>query len=140
MNRIFKFSEINFEDCEQCYKKGLYATKKNAVSIWHFSSGQELPLHKHTTGDDIWIVIAGEGEYLWSEQEDLENTYEPNPKKVVLPPEKVYIKCNKRKIGKNTIIVNEAGVFHGLRNNSSEQLVIVSIEGPLPIGGLYTSR
>lgn len=77
-----------------------------AVVAWSVEPGQRIALHVHPTGQDTWVVLAGEGLYFI----DREQT--PRP----LKP--------------GTVAVAPAGSVHGALNTGRERLRFVSVVSP----------
>jgi quercetin dioxygenase-like cupin family protein len=82
-------------------KETLWTGDTSRINLMNLLPGQEIKPHIHD-GDHIWVVLEGSGVLLSSEGEA-----------------KAIITGN--------IIIAPKGQYHGVRNNSNENLVFASI-------------
>ena len=73
-----------------------------------YPSRRELPAHFHPETDDVWIVLAGEGEYYLGNGET--HPLEPG-----------------------MVAVAAKGDIHGGRCTGDQPLVFVAISAPMPV-------
>ncbi len=82
----------------------------SAVVCWHVEPGQRIDLHSHPTGQDTWIVLAGEGHYF------------PDQSGEFLP------------LRPGSIAVAVRGAIHGAINTGPTPLRFVSVVSPAESG------
>lgn len=82
----------------------------SAVVCWHVEPGQRIELHTHPSGQDTWIVLAGEGEYF------------PDQTGNVLP------------LFPGSIAVAKRGAVHGAHNTGAIALRFISVVSPAESG------
>ena len=87
-------------------KVTLFASDHMLVGLNCFEPGQEHALHGHAEMDKVYSVVKGTGSFLL---EGSEQAMEPG-----------------------MLLVAPAGIPHGIRNTSSERLVVLAILGPGP--------
>ncbi|WP_429884622.1 cupin domain-containing protein [Geoalkalibacter halelectricus] len=86
---------------EAARKIALAATDHSRTTLWCLAPGQQIHPHVHA-GDHVWVVLEGEGTFLG------EN-------------------ASTRQIKTGSVVVAPAGRAHGIRNDSEQGLVFVSI-------------
>ena len=105
--RIFTMSEVA-KSSDEAAVKTLFASHEHSNSVvWSVTTGQEVACHKHTTSDDIWIILQGSG------------LFHPEPGQSV-------------RVSAGQVIVNPAGTCHGLTNDGDEDFVFVGVIAPVP--------
>ena len=105
--RIFTMSEVG-KSSDEAAVKTLFSSNEHSNSVvWVVKPGQEVACHKHTTSDDIWIVMQGTG------------LFHPEPGQDV-------------RVSAGQVIVNPAGTCHGVTNDGDEDFVFVGVIAPVP--------
>ena len=105
--RIFTMSEVG-KSSDEAAVKTLFGSHEHSNSVvWVVKPGQEVACHKHTTSDDIWIMMQGSG------------LFHPEPGQDV-------------RISAGQVIVNPAGTCHGVTNDGDEDIVFVGVIAPVP--------
>lgn len=89
-------------------------TPEHKVNLWTIQAGQTVPMHSHANSECVIITMAGQGEYRQGD-----GSYD---------------------IKKGTMTVAPPGEAHGFWNNNSEPLVLLTIEGPGPLGTRVLER
>ena len=87
-------------------KATLFESERILVGLNSFEPGQEHALHAHAGMDKVYQVVAGSGVFLLEGRE-----VEMSPGIVLVAPE---------------------GVPHGIRNTSTDRLVVLAILAPGP--------
>jgi len=87
-------------------KATLYQSDRVLVGLNAFEPGQEHKLHAHAGMDKIYHVLAGSGVFL------LQGRAEP--------------------MEAGMMLIAPSGVPHGIRNSSSERLLVLAILTPSP--------
>lgn len=87
-------------------KGTLFESERVLVGLNNFEPGQEHKLHAHQGMDKVYYVLSGSGLFLLEDSE--------------LPMEA------------GVMLVAPDGVPHGIRNTSSERLVVLAILAPGP--------
>lgn len=82
----------------------------SAVVCWHVEPGQSIELHTHPSGQDTWIVLAGEGHYF------------PDPSGSFLP------------LSPGVVAVATRGAVHGALNTGTTALRFISVVSPAESG------
>jgi len=91
---------------EKMGKSTLFSSERMLVGINSFEPGQEHRLHAHEGMDKVYHVIEGKGVFLLEDRE-----VEMHAGLMLIAPE---------------------GVPHGIRNTSSERLVVLAVLAPAP--------
>ena len=105
--RIFTMADVA-KTSDEAAVKTLFASHEHSNSVvWAVKPGQEVACHKHTTSDDIWVVLQGSG------------LFHPQPGEDV-------------RVGAGQVIVNPADACHGLTNDGDEDFVFVGVIAPVP--------
>ena len=105
--RIFTISEVA-KSSDDAAVKMLFASHEHSNSVvWAVKPGQEVACRKHTTSDDIWIVMQGTG------------LFHPEPGQDV-------------RVSAGQVIVNPAGTCHGVSNDGDEDFIFVGVIAPVP--------
>lgn len=105
--RIFTMAEIGKSSDEAAVKTQFASCEHSNSVVWVVKPGQEVACHKHTTSDDIWIVLQGTG------------LFHPEPGEDV-------------RISAGQVVVNPAGTCHGVTNDGDEDIVFVGVIAPVP--------
>jgi len=80
------------------------------VVAWHVEPGQTIAPHVHPSGQDTWIVTAGQGDYIVDGQ------------------------GTTRVIRAGDIVIAHTGAVHGVHNPSAEVLRFISVVAPAEAG------
>ena len=91
---------------EKMGKSTLFSSERMLVGLNSFEPGQEHRLHAHEGMDKVYYVIEGRGVFLLEDRE-----IEMHAGLMLIAPE---------------------GVPHGIRNTSSERLVVLAVLAPAP--------
>jgi mannose-6-phosphate isomerase-like protein (cupin superfamily) len=87
-------------------KATLFESERILVGLNSFEPGQEHALHAHAGMDKVYQVVAGSGVFLLEDRE------------VAMSP--------------GIVLVAPEGVPHGIRNTSTDRLVVLAILAPGP--------
>ncbi|HIM14871.1 MAG TPA: cupin domain-containing protein [Acidobacteria bacterium] len=93
-------------DATKMGKSTLYHSAQFLVGLNAFEPGQEHALHAHAGMDKVYHVIEGSGLFLLDQQE--------------VP------------MRAGMLLVAPGGVPHGIRNTSSERLLVLAVLAPAP--------
>ena len=108
-DRVFNIDELAKFDADVPQKVLVYQTDKTLAAMWCLEPGQDVFLHAHPNGDDVWICLEGEsGLYFAGEGEEIQ-------------------------INKGMAILAKAGQTHGMRNTGKDRFVFVGVCGPVPL-------
>lgn len=102
MAEVLEVAKLKKFNDEKRHHEVIWSDDHSKVSLLCLKPGQEVITHTHH-GSHIWTVIEGKGELLSGK--------------------------NSQPIGVGQIVVVPALEDHGIRNSSSENLVIASITG-----------
>lgn len=91
---------------EKMAKTTLFQSDRLLVGLNAFEPGQEHKLHSHAGQDKVYHVLEGRGLFL------LEDREEP--------------------MQAGSLLVAPEGVPHGIRNDSAERLLVLTILAPAP--------
>jgi quercetin dioxygenase-like cupin family protein len=91
---------------EKMGKATLFRSERVMVGLNCFEPGQEHALHAHNGMDKVYHVISGSGHFLLQDRE--------------LPMEA------------GVMLIAPEGVAHGIRNDGSEQLIVLAVLAPAP--------
>ena len=58
--RIYHVSEVA-KSGEKARKTIFCETDATSCAVWVVRAGQEVAVHTHTTSDDVWVCLQGEG-------------------------------------------------------------------------------
>jgi len=83
------------------HKETLWTGDTSRINLMNLLPGQEIKPHLHD-GDHIWVVLEGRGVLISTEGED-------------------------KNISTGNIIIAPKGQYHGVRNNTKENLLFASI-------------
>lgn len=111
LKRIFQSSDFVQPTMDEEPKRSVITESADAVVVmWHLLPGQRIRPHIHPNGQDTWIVMSGSGDYS------------PCAGEMTTP-----ISCGQ-------VVVAHAGQVHGVLNNTSEPLQILSVVSPANAG------
>lgn len=105
-DRVFEAARHFREGATEPPRIVITESEHAALVAWSVEPGQRIALHLHPTGQDTWVVLAGEGLYFT----DREETARP------LKP--------------GSVAVAPAGAVHGALNTGTERLRFVSVVSP----------
>ena len=91
---------------EKMGKATLFRSERVMVGLNCFEPGQEHALHAHEGLDKVYHVISGSGHFLLEDRE--------------LPMEA------------GVMLIAPEGVAHGIRNDGTEQLIVLAVLAPAP--------
>ena len=91
---------------EKMGKATLFRSERVMVGLNCFEPGQEHALHAHQGMDKVYHVISGSGHFLLEDRE--------------LPMEA------------GVMLIAPEGVAHGIRNDGTEQLIVLAVLAPAP--------
>jgi oxalate decarboxylase/phosphoglucose isomerase-like protein (cupin superfamily) len=117
----------------QSRKFGLWAGERMQAAAWRLRPGQQIVPHMHPNADGMIVVLAGHGDFLVFDEEEPnpDMCYVPSPEKVIVGPTEGSIgEPSRRPIGPGSVGFAVAGVFYGLDNTGSDQLVAVAVTAP----------
>lgn len=109
MTRIFNAVECSRPNPAGAERTVVHQTAEAALVIWHLLPGQDIAPHVHPAGQDTWVVLSGEADYVLGEGET-------------------------RRIRAGEVAVATAGQLHGARNHSDAPFVFVSVVSPSDAG------
>ena len=66
--RIFSLQEILDRMPGRAGRTVLYAGEYAVAGLWRLEPDQEIHPHRHPGSDDVWVVLAGEGECRLEQQ------------------------------------------------------------------------
>lgn len=107
MDKFYEITDYAIKDDEKALRTVFYSTDATSGSVWVIQPGQTLAKHSHNNSDDIWVIIKGEGIFYPTPDEEIS-------------------------FHAGQVIVNKKGECHGAKNTGSEDIVFVSIVGPVP--------
>jgi mannose-6-phosphate isomerase-like protein (cupin superfamily) len=87
-------------------KSALFESERLLVGLNAFEPGQEHKLHAHSGMDKVYHVLAGSGVFLLAGREE--------------PMEA------------GMMLIAPEGMMHGIRNTSTERLLVLAILAPAP--------
>ncbi|ARJ65131.1 cupin [Magnetospirillum sp. ME-1] len=109
MNRIVSIQEHTHPNPEQVERVVVAQSEQTALVVWHLLPGQEIAAHRHPHGQDTWVVISGEAEYLLGGGET-------------------------RMIKAGDLAIAAPGQTHGARNRGAVPFVFASVVAPSDAG------
>lgn len=109
MNRIFTIDEHTRPNPGQVERVVVAQSEQAALVVWHLLPGQEIPPHCHPYGQDTWVVIAGEADYLLGGSES-------------------------RVVKAGDLAIAAPGQTHGARNHGTVPFVFASVVAPADAG------
>jgi len=117
MDRFFTVSEIikGLSSDDRATKIVLYENDRTNTAIWYVPPGEEVVAHWHPNSDDIWVILAGEGEYYLGDG----TTYT---------------------IQAGMVAVAFKGQIHGVKAKGSEPLIFVAFQSPVPAEMIKAGR
>lgn len=109
-SRIFHSADF-FQLADGEPVRSVITESQNAVIVaWYIQPGQTIAPHTHPYGQDTWTILQGQGDYYL----DKEGTT--------------------RAIAAGDIVIAPTGCVHGVRNNSSQPLIFISVVSPAEAG------
>ncbi len=102
----FRPEEHAVYDSERMGKSALFESERLLVGLNAFEPGQEHKLHAHSGMDKVYHVLAGSGVFLLTGREE--------------PMEA------------GMMLIAPEGMMHGIRNTSTERLLVLAILAPAP--------
>ena len=102
----FRPEDFAVYDTERMGKSTLFQSDRLLVGLNSFEPGQGHRLHGHAGMDKVYHVLSGRGVFL------LEGREEP--------------------MEAGMMLIAPEGVLHGIRNTSSERLLVLAILAPSP--------
>ncbi|MGL4847628.1 MAG: cupin domain-containing protein [Clostridium sp.] len=106
-NRLFKVKDFKIDNDNEATKTVFYTSDYTSGSVWSVKPGQVVKSHIHTTSDDLWICIQGEGIFYPNSEEEIFIT-------------------------KGDMVLSRANEQHGMKNTGNEDFVFVSVVAPVP--------
>jgi mannose-6-phosphate isomerase-like protein (cupin superfamily) len=91
---------------DKMQKVNLFETDNMFSDIYCLEPGQEQKSHAHKGADKVYFVLEGSGVFIVGDDE--------------------------RELGSNNIVLAPSGIEHGVRNDSSSQLVVLVFMAPNP--------
>lgn len=110
LTRIFDGAEFVQKSDGEPIRSVVTESSDTVVVMWYVLPGQTIQPHFHPSGQDTWIILSGNGEYIL----DAEGTTKP--------------------ISSGQIVVAHTGQVHGVINKGSEPLQFVSVLSPQDAG------
>lgn len=111
LKRIFQIADfVQLSGDDEPVRSVVSESPDAVVVMWHLLPGQRIPPHLHPAGQDTWTVVSGQGVYF------LDADTESQP-----------ISCGQ-------VVVAHTGQAHGVINNGSEPLQIISVVAPADAG------
>jgi quercetin dioxygenase-like cupin family protein len=109
MSRIFTIKEHARPNPDQVERVVIAQSEQAVLLVWHLLPGQEIAPHRHPHGQDTWVVLAGEAEYLLGGGEV-------------------------RMINSGDMAIAAPGQTHGARNRGTVPFVFTSVVAPADAG------
>lgn len=109
VQRIFHSSQC-FEPADEPVRSVVTASPDATIVAWYVKPGQHIKAHRHPCGQDTWIILSGQGEYVINEAGET------------------------RSIQAGDIVIAHTGEVHGLRNTGSEVFSFISVVAPAQAG------
>ncbi len=109
MTRTFHAPASARPNPEAVERTVIHQTAEAALVVWHLLPGQEIPPHRHPAGQDTWVVLSGEAEYLME-----------GGRTLILRA--------------GDIAVAERGQIHGARNLLEAPFIFTSVVSPADAG------
>jgi 13S globulin len=125
--RIYHVSEVA-KSGEKAIKTVFCETDATSCAVWVVRAGQEVAVHTHTTSDDVWVCLQGEGVFYLAKKTDelLDNGEQVNFKSER--------SCRYKQISvkKGDVVISAKGECHGMKNTGKEDFIFISVITPLP--------
>lgn len=109
MNRIITIPEHARPNPDQVERVVVAQSEQAALVVWHLLPGQEIAPHHHPHGQDTWVVISGEADYLLGGGES-------------------------RTVKAGDMAIAAPGQTHGARNRGAIPFVFASVVTPADAG------
>lgn len=108
-NRVYTVEDFAKPDAKLVRRHIISQSEHAVVTGWHILPGQGLEPHRHPEGQDTWVVLAGEADYLMGGGKS-------------------------RKIKAGDIAIATTGQVHGARNTGTSPFIFVSTVTPADAG------
>ncbi len=108
--RIFESIKFIQPSTDEPIRSVVTESDDSVVVMWYVLPGQRIRPHVHPAGQDTWIVLSGQADYIL---DDAESTYP---------------------ILQGHIVVARAGQVHGAINHSLVPFLFVSVVSPASAG------
>jgi quercetin dioxygenase-like cupin family protein len=108
--RIFDSSAFIRPSTDEPIRSVVTESDDSVVVMWYVLPGQRIHPHVHPAGQDTWIVLSGQADYI------LDDTESTHP------------------ILQGNIVVARAGQAHGAINHSLVPFLFISIVSPASAG------
>lgn len=109
-DRVFRVADHLRPNDGEPIRSVVHETGRAAIVAWTVKPGQRISAHVHPSGQDTWIVLAGEGKY------------------------QIDASGRSMRIAAGDIAVAPAGAVHALLNTGPLPLVLVSVVSPAVSG------
>jgi quercetin dioxygenase-like cupin family protein len=109
MTRIFHVAAHVWPNDERVERNVITQSPQSVVVGWVLLPGQTIEAHRHPAGQDTWVVLEGEAEYLMGDGET-------------------------RTLRRGDIAVAAPGQCHGARNLGVEPFLFISVVAPAKAG------
>ncbi|WP_342669998.1 cupin domain-containing protein [Magnetospirillum moscoviense] len=109
MTRVFNSAAHVWPDHQAPERSLIFQSTDSAVAAWILLPGQSIASHRHPGGQDTWVVLEGEAEYLMGNGES----------------------CILRR---GDIAVATAGQIHGAHNHGQVPFLFISLVAPAQAG------
>ena len=104
--RVFKVADHLQPNEGEPIRSVVHATDDAAIVTWTVKPDQRISPHIHPSGQDTWIVLAGEGDYRLDAAGQVV------------------------RIAAGDVVVAPTGAVHGVLNTGAQALVFVSVVSP----------
>lgn len=104
--RVFKVADHLQANDGEPIRSVVHATNDAAIVAWTVKPGQRISPHVHPSGQDTWIILAGEGDY------------------------QIDATGQTVRIAAGDVVVASTGAAHGVLNTGAQVLVFVSVVSP----------
>lgn len=109
-SRIFNTDDFIVESDGEPVRSVVTESADSVIIIWNVMPGQQIKPHIHPEGQDTWIVLSGEGEYISSADGERE------------------------RVGAGQVIIAHRGEVHGVINKGREPFQFISVVAPAEAG------
>lgn len=107
MVQSVNISDIRTFGTEALVKKTPLQTDKLVFNTYFLAQRQTLALHKHATADELFFVVAGDGQFTVGE--------------------------NKTLVSAGSAVYGPADVMHGIVNSGDTNMTVISVQAPTPV-------
>jgi quercetin dioxygenase-like cupin family protein len=109
MTRILNAAQSARPNPQAVERTVVSQSEQSALVVWQLLPGQEIPAHRHPAGQDTWVVLEGEADYVLGRGET-------------------------RRIKAGDVAIAPLGEIHGARNTGSVPFLFVSVVAPADAG------